>query len=208
MTDEKPPTFTRPLPPKVAAEEPIPRERPAEAGARSVGHADAEPTMETLVSASESAREQQPLRAASTLVWLAYSTLQEIAQGAPSSAAEWRATKVVLESALRYLVLDRAQCVVDGQVSHSSGNNTGLVDILRRLSSLCQGRGPARDHEAREVWRVARRIDLAAQCLHDWTTKLGQGVSLEEVGALARELQFVYQDLQPMMGTERETREA
>lgn len=161
--------------------------------------ADTEPMLDELF-ASDEARKRDPLAAARTLVWLAHMTLLDISQGAPTSLEEWRATRTIVESAVRYLVLAQAQRIVDGSVPYprSSHVPSPFIEVSRLLANLVKRANDYRGHEAERVWQLARQLELAAQCLFEWNAKGAIGVGSEEVFALAQELHFVYRDLQPL----------
>lgn len=159
--------------------------------------ADTEPILDELLASGER-RMRDPLGAACTLVWLAHTTLLEISQGTLASREEWTATRAVVESAVRYLVLAQAQRIVDSRVPYPRGPQASLLAPLRQLTTLVMRSKDARAHEGERVWQLAHRLELAVQCLYDWTAKSVHGAGSEEVFALARELQFVYRDLQPL----------
>ncbi len=189
---DQPPSTPRP---KVVL---VPQHRPLTASGFDPMLADTEPILDELF-ASDEARNRDPLGAAGTLVWLAHTTLLEISQGASTSLEEWNATRTIVESAVRYLVLAQAQRIVDASVPYLRTTNfpSPLLEISRQLANLVKRANDPRAHEAERVWQLARQLELAAQCLFEWNAKGAIGVGSEEVFALAQELHFVYRDLQP-----------
>lgn len=160
--------------------------------------ADTEPMLEELIGSDE-ARLRNPFGAACTLVWLAHSTLSDIGRGARAPRQEWLATRAVLESAVRYLVLGQAQRIVQpGGERYPRGMHSPLLEVLRRLCLLVAPKPEVSRHDSSRIWELGRRLDLAVQCVFDWTANRASVVPLEEVNALAHELQFVYRDLQAL----------
>lgn len=160
---------------------------------------DAQPNLDMLVGC-DAARKRDPLGAACTLVWLAHTALLEVSQGAVASTEEWRTTRAIVEAAVRYLVLAQAQRIVDVSAPHVSAPNTPLLLALRQLTKLASYGSQADVRASEQVWALARRLELAVQCLFDWTVSGAIGVSKEETFALARELHFVYRELQVLAG--------
>lgn len=160
--------------------------------------ADTQPNFDELFALDET-RRRNPLGAASTLIWLAHTTLLEVSEGTRTSAEEWKVTRAIVESVMRYLVLAQAQRIVDAPAADVRSGDSPLLSVLRQLASFARrSKGGGSDGE--HVWQLGRRLELVVQCLFDWNAAEGAGVGSEEVFALARELLFVYRDLQPLAG--------
>ncbi len=190
---DQPPSTPRP---KFAL---VPKHRPPEPSAFDPTVADTDPMLDGLL-ASDEALKRDPLGAARTLVWLAHATLLEVSQGASTSLEEWRATRTIVESAVRYLVFSQAERIVEDSVPYPRTTNfsSPLLEVSRQLANLIKRANDHRAHEAERVWQLARQLELAAQCLFEWNAKGAIRVGSEEVFALAQELHFVYRDLQPL----------
>lgn len=163
--------------------------------------ADTEPDLGGLAHLAFSSR-QDALNVVCTLVRQVHARLNQVARGPGRVPAEWRAARTVLESAVRHLVLAQTQSVLTDDVPYRRASGGGVLDAVRRLCQLARLGGPNQEVHSDQVWAVAVRLDLAAQCLADWTAKSGHGVSAEEVGALAQELDYTYQGL-VALGAER-----
>jgi hypothetical protein len=195
MTDYPPPTPR----PKLGL---VPTPRPPQGAAADPQVADNESILDGLFASNE-ARTREPLGAARTLVWLAHAALLDVSQGAPASAEEWRTTQAVVEGAVRQLVVAQAQRILDVPIGCLRGTNSPFLAVLRQLTKLLRrAKGPSA-RAGEQVWRLAHRLELAVQCLFEWNADGAVGVSKEEVFALAWELQFVYRELQALVGQQR-----